>query len=224
MIAAGVIHVHSAGNDGSKVEANNGVDYNNTYGIITNVSPLGLPVITNTFYHRPSSPHANTSINVGSTTNLSSDGAFEFRASYSHFGTGVDIWAPGTGIVSSFNETIPSFGAGNRSNYEHANGFIDSNYWQVNNSGTSMAAPQVTGILSLFLQINPGASPSVVKIWLQNNAAFPIMFTSGLTNDYTNTASISGSQPLFLKNPYVFSKEITVTGGLKIENGIVEFR
>lgn len=223
MIAAGVIHCHAAGNNGCKVEANNGVDYNNRYGIITNVIG-GLPILSNTFYHRPNSPHANASINVGSTYNTSSDGASEYRASYSHFGTGIDIWAPGTGIVSSYNSTVPGFGEQNRSNYEHANGYVDPNYWQSNDSGTSMASPQVAGVLSLFLQVNPGASPSAAKVWLQNIAASPIMYTTNLTNDYTNTSSISGSQRLFLRNPYMYDKERTVTNGLRVENGVVDFR
>ncbi|NBP01851.1 MAG: hypothetical protein EBU90_17280 [Proteobacteria bacterium] len=223
MIAAGVIHCHAAGNNGCKVEANNGVDYNNRYGIITNVVG-GLPVLSNTFYHRPNSPHANASINVGSTINLSSDGASEYRASYSHFGTGVDIWAPGTGIVSSYNDTVPAFGEASRTNYEHANGYINPNYYQANDSGTSMASPQVAGVLALFLQINPGASPAACKIFLQNRAASSIMYSTGLTNDYTNSSSISGSQPLFLRNSFSYSSERTVTNGLRIENGVVDFR
>lgn len=223
MISVGVIHCHAAGNNGCKVEANTGVDYNNRYGIITNVVG-GLPILSNTFYHRPNSPHANASINVGSTYYLSSDGASEYRASYSHFGTGIDIWAPGTGIVSSFANVSHSFGSQNKSNYEHANGYIDPNFYQANDSGTSMASPQVAGIVALFMQMNPGASPGIVKNFLQNRSASSNMYSTGLTNDYTNSSSISGSLPLFLRNPFSYSEEKTVVNGLRLENGVVDFR
>lgn len=40
-------------------------------------------------------------------------------------------------------------------------------------AGTSMAAPVVTGLLALFLESHPKATPSVAKEWLKKNSCVP---------------------------------------------------
>ena len=40
-------------------------------------------------------------------------------------------------------------------------------------AGTSMASPVVTGLLALFLQTNPAATPAQAKAWLKKNSAVP---------------------------------------------------
>jgi hypothetical protein len=71
------------------------------------------------------------------------------RASFSNFGSCVDIFAPGEGIRSA--------------------------WWDSNNStyilkGTSMAAPHVAGAAALYLQLNPLASPEQVWAHLAQTA------------------------------------------------------
>ncbi len=67
------------------------------------------------------------------------------RASYSNFGrTQVDLFAPGSGIIS----TVP--GTGNTSAYASYN-------------GTSMATPHVTGAAALFKSINPSATAAQIR-------------------------------------------------------------
>jgi len=74
-------------------------------------------------------------ITVGATTNIDS------KATYSNWGTCLDIWAPGHGIISVSNAND-----------------TDSRVL----SGTSMAAPAVAGVAAVFLGNNPAASPATV--------------------------------------------------------------
>jgi subtilisin family serine protease len=69
------------------------------------------------------------------------------RASYSSTGACVDIYAPGSAIVS----TIPGGGT--------------ASY-----NGTSMATPHVAGTAALYLQTSPAATPATVKSYLEANA------------------------------------------------------
>jgi aqualysin 1 len=75
-------------------------------------------------------------ITVGATT--SSD----TRSSFSNFGSGVDIFAPGSAILSAWRTS------------DTATATI---------SGTSMAAPHVAGVAARFLQGSPGSSPASVR-------------------------------------------------------------
>ena len=79
---------------------------------------------------------AAKALTVGAST--SSDA----RASFSNFGTCVDLFAPGSGIYSS--------------TYNGDNTYAS---W----SGTSMATPHVTGAAALYLSANPAASAASVN-------------------------------------------------------------
>ncbi|MES3000540.1 MAG: S8 family peptidase [Pseudomonadota bacterium] len=84
-----------------------------------------------------------SAITVGATT--SSDA----RASYSNYGTCVDIFAPGSSITSAWNTS------------NTATNII---------SGTSMATPHVAGAAALVLQGSPTSSPAAVATLLMAQA------------------------------------------------------
>jgi aqualysin 1 len=84
-----------------------------------------------------------SAITVGATT------INDARASFSNFGTCLDIFAPGSNITSSWNTS------------DTATNTI---------SGTSMATPHVAGVAALFLETNPTASPSTVTAALVNSS------------------------------------------------------
>ncbi len=91
-----------------------------------------------------SSPaRAASAITVGATTST------DARASYSNWGTCLDIFAPGSSITSA--------------------GIASDTATQVM-SGTSMATPHVTGMAALYLQNNPAATPAQVTAALKSAA------------------------------------------------------
>jgi subtilisin family serine protease len=86
-------------------------------------------------YSPASSPYALT---IGATGAWAPN---DERAGYSNWGSCVKLWAPGTDILSAC---------------------LGSNTASCVFSGTSMASPHATGVAALYLQANPGASPSQV--------------------------------------------------------------
>jgi len=82
-------------------------------------------------------------ITVGAT------GDGDARASYSNFGTCVDLFAPGSGVLS---------------------GWYTADTASATLSGTSMAAPHVAGVVAAALERAPNASPADVAGWLGRTA------------------------------------------------------
>jgi subtilisin family serine protease len=99
---------------------------------------------------------AASAITVGATTNT------DARASFSNYGSCVDIFAPGQAITSAW------IGSGSATNTI---------------SGTSMASPHVAGVAAQYLQLNPGASPATVTSALVGNATTNVVSgTNGSPN------------------------------------------
>jgi subtilisin family serine protease len=91
-------------------------------------------------------------ITVGATT--SSDA----RASYSNFGTCLDLFAPGSGITSAWST---------------------SNTATNTISGTSMATPHVAGVAALYLDEHPSAAPQEVRDAIVNSATQGVVTGAG---------------------------------------------
>jgi PKD repeat protein len=113
---------------------------------------------------------AAAAITVGATTST------DARASYSNFGTCLDIFAPGSSITSAWY------------NSDTATNSI---------SGTSMASPHVAGAAALYLQGNAGASPATVRNALVNNATSGKVTSAGTgsANVLLYSAFIGGGDP-----------------------------
>jgi subtilisin family serine protease len=100
-----------------------------------------------------SSPaRAANAITTGSTTST------DARSSFSNFGTCVDIFAPGSSILSSW---------------------FSSDTATATLSGTSMASPHVAGVAALYKQANPSASATTVRNAIVNNATTNVITNAG---------------------------------------------
>lgn len=195
MIDAGIHVTIAAGNTFQKVDTETGIDYDNYY---TNA------ITGNVYYHRGSSPYDNEAIVVGNIdTQVSPIDQKEQKQSSSCAGPGVDIFAPGTGIVSTMS-SISLYLSGD---YPE-----NISYKVANLTGTSMAAPQVAGVMALYLQLNPEYTPSAVKSWLTSTAKEDQIYTTNDDNDYQNDRSILDSPNRFLFNPFNSAYGLTIGG------------
>ncbi|HEX9564848.1 MAG TPA: S8 family serine peptidase [Gemmatimonadaceae bacterium] len=107
-------------------------------------------------------------ITVGATT------WSDARASYSNFGTCLDLFAPGSAITSAWST---------------------SNTAANTISGTSMAAPHVAGAAALYLQTNPGSSPSTVRDAIVNAATANVVTNPGSGSPNRLLYTLFGSAP-----------------------------
>jgi hypothetical protein len=183
-IADGIIMVGAAGNDSTKIDVIGGQDYNNSFVWSGSTVP----------YHRGSTPGASgNTICVGAISSL----ANETKATFSNCGPRVDIYAPGSNIKSSFNSTT-SFGG--------VNDPRDSNFKIGKISGTSMASPQVCGVLACALEIYPNMRQSEAIEYLKfYSKKDQITDTEG---SFTDLTSLQGSV-----NNYLFYFEERVNAG-----------
>lgn len=194
---AGIITVKSAGNFFHKIDVQGGIDHDNYYtcsidwaiGSITAGNPI--------YYHRGGSPATENTILVSNVDSTTYSSTLEQLAQSSEKGPACFVCAPGTHIMSCTNTNGFSSDGIIPLNYPG-----DSNYRITKISGTSMASPQITGILALYLQINPGASMQDCKNWLNNIASKDAMYSSGSVEDYANTRSLLGGPNRFPFFPY----------------------
>ena len=178
-IKEGIVVIGSAGNNNFHMVGDGDPDYDNRVGVV------GLGTV---FYNRGSTPaNSLNAINVGS---LSSYVNFR-RSTYSNFGPRVDIFAPGDNIISAYNTNGTADGK-----------YGGSNYYQAI-SGTSMASPQVTGVIACLASYKPRFNQSDARAYLDQFSFYNDMtwdMNGGLFDDNTCQKG-SPDKYLIAKNP-----------------------
>jgi len=172
----GVIVVGAAGNSSYKIDSPGGQDYNNR------IVEGGVDY----YYHRGSvNTSASTAICVGCIGALKNDS----KATFSNTGPRIAIYAPGSNIISSVHSGP-------------ATDFRDASYKIDKYSGTSMASPNVCGLIACALEQYPRMTNNEAIEYIQgiskNNQIFEptsAQYIDQGVSSVSNTSSkITGSE------------------------------
>jgi len=194
-IDAGVIIVAAAGNTYYRVANPNDQDWDNTVELIY---PAGSPtprfqyVIKYSRGMSPGGPHAPSTdpnsigpIVVGAIDSI----YFDRKASYSFCGPGITVYAPGTYITSA----VP------RPSGTLTGSFLGKM------SGTSMASPQVTGVLACILEKYPDMTHNQAREYIKSIASKNQIVDNpggwGRDNRFF-TDDLQGSDNAYLRYPF----------------------
>ena len=194
-INAGVILVGAAGNYYHKIDIPGGLDYNNYYN-----SYYG-----STYYHRGSSPTRATGfINVGAIDTIMTTPPIERKSNFSETGPGVHIYAPGSMVMGAYaNKPYNTYAVPDPRN---------GSFYLNKVSGTSMACPQVTGVLACFLQARPTATAADCLAWLIENST-PNALNENPSGGigYNNNFYLQGGNNRVLHQPFKSSTRGSIT-------------
>lgn len=175
-ISNGIICCISAGNDNLKIDVPGGLDYDNLLTFYPTPESF-----YNLNYMQGASPYSGNAIIVGAMDSTAYSSSTDQKTTYSSAGPGVDIFAAGQDIMSACSSN---------NQYSGQTYNWDPSYKQVNIGGTSMASPQIAGIVALYLQENANATPSQVKSWVTGNASYTIYKTNDpQQDDYSDDRS-----------------------------------
>ncbi|MPZ06272.1 MAG: S8 family serine peptidase [Nitrososphaeraceae archaeon] len=182
-VEKGIVYTAAAGNDGSDASS---------FSPANNPNVIAVSAIVDTDGKCGGQGHSTTA---------GGDDAF---ASFSNFGSTVDIAAPGVLIYSTFP---------------------DDSYATM--SGTSMASPHVAGAAALLKSIQPTATPSQIKESLFSTGSKPSTICDGNGHGYFTGDPDQFHEPLlYLKHQpgsllYVFATQTNNIGTIKSYYDIV---
>lgn len=165
LLAEGIHICVAAGNDGFQIDLPSGLDYNN-YLVLADTHRV--------YYNRPGTPYANGVIMVGCLDNQPVSGSQEQRVYFSNTGPATDIYTAGEAIIGAVPDA------------HGVDYFYDANFRQEKYQGTSMASPQMAGMVALALQVHPSWTPAQMRNWFLTNATTDTMFGGADDFPWTN--------------------------------------
>ncbi|WP_290613659.1 S8 family peptidase [Arsukibacterium sp. UBA3155] len=111
------------------------------------------------------------------------------RASYSNFGTNIDVAAPGGQMTSANdpNGVLSTYNTGSTTPGSDSYGY---------SQGTSMAAPHVAGVAALIKQVKPSATPDEIETILKTSSrSFPASCSGCGTGIVDANAAVTAAMP-----------------------------
>ena len=226
-----LIVVLSAGNSGNpsgKQDIPDGIDYDNQFTSGTfyyNSVGSGYGEVDE-YFNRSGTPaishqgQLDAPIIVGSldSTVVTSGITSERKSNFSNTGPAIDVWAAGSTVLSPYNS-----------------GYTDprnSSFYNDYLNGTSMATPNVCGVIATHLQSNPSATRIDVRNWILNHGSLvlssgpgnPILDTYGSYTSnqqvgagtsvqyWADSFGLKGATARILYNPYANNIQPSITG------------
>jgi subtilisin family serine protease len=199
LLAAGVCLVGAAGNYYQTLDVPGGLDYNNYF---TRTSG-------SLYYMQGGSPPSADGVICVGNVSTGYDNP-EHKAGSSESGPRVDVYAPGTNIVSTTSNT-------NRFGATTAYPF-NSNYKIMSISGTSMASPNVAGLVAQLLQVYPTATPAQIRAKVIAMSQPNMLYDTGSQTDYSNQEILHGGPNRFAYQNFNTDSTGSVAGPVSISN------
>lgn len=206
MIDEGIHVCIAAGNTPFKADLSTGPDYNNYTEF-----PAGTTLYsagTRLYYHRGSSPFSDNAFMVGNVDSTPYNSSEDKLVTSSTRGPAINICAPGDNIMSACSNTNSK----NGQSY-----YLDSNFKQVNIGGTSMASPQVAGLVALYAQLNPDYTPAQMQDQIFKHAS-PTLVQLGSDTDYdvSTLPRRLGTPNRMLRNKFNVKIDGVADGGITL--------
>ena len=171
LISAGIHVCLSAGNNYYYIGADGDQDWNNYATISGN----------DYYYHRGASPYDDEAIVVGSL-DITYQGGKEHKSEFSNCGPGVDIYAPGNNIISASSDDSSGTNDIVTEGSSRVTHPLNASQHLMKISGTSMASPNLCGMLATVLETSPDMTPAGLKEWAVNNSTKNKMYQGTVAN------------------------------------------
>lgn len=142
-------------------------------------------------------------ITVGAST------ASNTKADFSNYGANkVTIFAPGAGVLSCYPTDMCEDGTHDTKNTVH----VSDGYHKM--SGTSMAAPYVTGVAALMLSTNPSLTPVQIRQRIMDNCN-----QYNTLNGYCVSGGVVNAYKALLNAYYPITANLNSTHMFSVEDG-----